>query len=970
MHGRQNLTDGGSRSGEKVRLYEVAKEVGLPNKELVDRVRSMGIDVKNHMSSLDMDDVQRIKRALDKERVENREVKRISATVIRRRSKAAPAVATPQPQTGPTSSTFPVDAPQRTREPRRDEPQGHFQTADAGRRFDADAKGQDADVLQPNSAQAESYAHADGDFALHEEQPALDSDGAAANVSDDQGDDFGGAADSGSDIASAVEDLGESPDARATAAEPASSDARGGKTVPAAAAAADSGEVATPARATAGDAAKPTPPIDFDKLPINSPLRRKEQPKREIRFAPGFKPPAQRVVRPAPVQATEAQPLSAADALKMLAPAAPRRRPPQQVVITDLDRRGATPAGPGGVRQPQMPQDRRFKGQQRRKKKQAVGKKGKKTEITTPAEHKRVIRVEDTITVSDIAHQMGVKSTQVLRKLWAMGMTNIMITHSIDADAASLLASEFGYEVEDVTFNEADVLFEQDSAPEDLEPRAPVITVMGHVDHGKTSLLDAIRGSNVARGEAGGITQHMGAYRVATARGDVVFLDTPGHAAFTQMRARGAQATDVVVLVVAADDGVMPQTLEAIDHARDAGVPIVVALNKIDRADANPDRVMNGLAERGLVPEDWGGDTLFCRVSALTKVGIEELLEKLVLQAELLELQANPKKRAKGTVVEARMDRARGAMSTVLVQEGTLRVGDTVVCGEHMGKVRAMLDDRGNAVEEAGPSTPVEVLGIGGVPCAGDVLNAVADDKDAKVLAEHRRNQTRRSELGKASAKTIEDILGELQSGDSRELKLLVKADVQGSSEAIRESLAKLSTERVQVNVISTGVGGIHEADVNLAKAAGGLIVGFNVRTAGKASQLAEREGVEIRTYDVIYELLDEVKSLMRGLLPKDRTEKQIGRAEVRQTFTIPKIGMIAGCSVLDGKITRNSHLRLIRDSVKIYDGKVSSLRRFKDDVREVAQGYECGIGIDGYQQLQVADIIEAYDIEEVMPDL
>jgi translation initiation factor IF-2 len=437
------------------------------------------------------------------------------------------------------------------------------------------------------------------------------------------------------------------------------------------------------------------------------------------------------------------------------------------------------------------------------------------------------------------------------------------------------------------------------------------------------------------------------------------------------MRARGAQCTDAVVLVVAADDGVMPQTAEAIDHSKDADVPIIVAVNKIDRPDANPERVRNELSERGLIPEEWGGDTLFVNVSAKTKEGIDGLLESLSLQTEMLELTANPNKPATGTIIESKLDKARGAMCSVLVQEGTLKVGDIVVTGEHMGKVRAMLDDHGRNVDEAGPSMPVELLGLGGVPQAGDQLNAVADEKAARILVEHRRNEARRKDMAGASAsKTYEEILGQIRSGEAKELKLLVKADVHGSSEAVRDALVKLTTDKVSVNVISAGVGGINETDVNLAKAAGAIIAGFNVRATGKAAQLAEREGVEITIYDVIYELLDDVKGMMRGLLPKERREKFLGRAEVRETFNIPKIGVVAGCGVQEGKITRNSQLRLVRDNIKIYEGRVGSLRRFKEDVKEVVQGYECGICIEGYQKIEVGDVIEAYEIEEVAPAL
>ncbi|PID38021.1 MAG: translation initiation factor IF-2 [Proteobacteria bacterium] len=976
MHGRQSFTNGESR--ERVRLYEVAKEIGLPNKDLLAKVRSMGIEVKNHMSSMDVDDVARVKRALEKERIENREVKRISATVIRRRSKGGKArPVKPAEGRAPTATAAEAAAelsraaasvapmPMRPQEERVAPPADPPKPEPAPEPTPAPPPAAPATV-EPNVEQPLEAKDSEPAAAVPTEPPAVEA-AVVAEVAPPV-DPAPPAKAAPTPVAESVgETVASGEEAKpepTTKSEPAQEKPPRAK----AAEAQPSPPAAIEAKPVEAEKKEPEEPINLDDLPINSPLRRKAElaaHKREIRFAPGFEPGAQRPPRPPrgpsarATTASEAQPLSAADALKMLTPSAPRR---PRVVITDLDQRNRRPSGPGGGRGG-------YRGGRRVKRKQQG--KGKRTEITTPAEHKRVIRVEGAISVGEIARQMGVKSTQVLRQLWAMGMSNVMITHSIDVETASLLASEFNYEVEDVAFKETDIITEVEDKEEDLRPRSPVVTVMGHVDHGKTSLLDAIRGSDVVAGEAGGITQHIGAYRVNTAKGEVVFLDTPGHAAFTAMRARGAQCTDIVVLVVAADDGVMPQTQEAIEHAKDAGVPIVVAVNKIDRPDANPERVLGELSERGLVAESWGGDTIVVPTSAITKDGIDDLLESLILTSELQELTANPDKLAKGTVVEARMDKARGAMCTVLVQEGTLRVGDTVVVGAHLGKVRAMLDDRGNSIEEAGPSTPVELLGLGGVPDAGDTLNAVADDKAARTLADHRRNQNRQKEIVNASSKTsIEDLLSGLQAGDLKEMKLLIKADVQGSSEAIKESLAKLSTDKVEVKVISAGVGGIHETDINLASSSGAVILGFNVRTAGKASSLAEREGVEVRTYDVIYELLDDVKDLMRGLLPKERKEKPIGRAEVRQTFTIPKIGTIAGCAVVDGKIVRNSHLRLVRDNVKIYDGKVSSLRRFKEDVKEVQQGYECGIGIEGYNQLQEGDIIEAYEIEEVTPEL
>jgi translation initiation factor IF-2 len=613
------------------------------------------------------------------------------------------------------------------------------------------------------------------------------------------------------------------------------------------------------------------------------------------------------------------------------------------------------PGGPKGAR-----------GQMGMKRPLPAGKKALKTNLTTPAEHKRIIKMEETIAVSELAHGMGVKATEVLKKLWSMGMVGVTINASIDFDTAALLASEFGFEVQNVAFQENAALGEAADAPEDLEPRAPVVTVMGHVDHGKTSLLDAIRHADVAAGEAGGITQHIGAYRVSTqGAGDVVFLDTPGHAAFTAMRARGAQATDLVILVVAADDGVMPQTIEAINHAKDAEVPIIVAVTKVDKPSANPERVRQQVSEQGLIPEAWGGDTMYVDVSAYTKVGIDKLLESIQLQAELLDLKANPKKLAKGIVVEAKLDRNRGPMATVLMQEGTLRVGDILVSGVAMGKVRAMLNDKGAAVSEAGPSMPVEVLGLDSVPEAGDVVNAVADEKNAKAVIENRRDARRKKELGSQSKVSLENILEKIQEGQSKELKIILKTDVQGSAEALKEALSKLSTEKVRVNVIQVGVGGITESDVNLAKAGGAVIIGFHVRPAGKASSLAEQEDVDIKLYDIIYEAIDDVKKAMVGLLAPIKREKPVGKIEIREVYTIPKIGTVAGSHVTEGKVSRQSLIRVVRENIQVFTGKLGSLKRFKDDVREVVSGYDCGLTIDGFQDIRVGDVLEAYEIVE-----
>ena len=579
---------------------------------------------------------------------------------------------------------------------------------------------------------------------------------------------------------------------------------------------------------------------------------------------------------------------------------------------------------------------------------------------------KRKIRVEESIRVADLAHQMGVKSSEIIKILFGLGVM-ATINNALDIDTATLVASEFGYEVEKVGFSEEDYLLPTVvDTPEMLKPRPPVVTIMGHVDHGKTSLLDAIRKTSVTSGEAGGITQHIGAYHVKTKRGDIVFLDTPGHAAFTAMRARGAQVTDLVVLVVAADDGVMEQTREAINHSRAAGVPILVAVNKIDKETANPDRVLRELSELGLQPEAWGGDTVVGMVSAKTGKGLDELLELIALQAEILELKANPDKPARGHVVEAKLDKGRGPVATVLVQEGTLHQGDVFVCGVFAGRVRALFNDQGRKIKEAGPSMPVEIQGFEGVPEAGDEFVCLDDEKTARRIAESRATKLREKELAKVSRVTLENFLK--QSADAQEtqvLNVVLKADVQGSLEAITESLRKLSTDKVRIDIIHGGAGAISESDVMLAAASNAIIIGFNVRPTAKVKEVAEQEQVDIRFYDIIYKLVDEIKSAMAGLLAPVSKEVYLGQAEVRQTFSVPKVGLIAGCMVTDGKITRTANVRLLRDGVVVYTGKVASLKRLKDDAREVVRNLECGVGLDNFHDIKIGDIIEAFEVVE-----
>jgi translation initiation factor IF-2 len=559
---------------------------------------------------------------------------------------------------------------------------------------------------------------------------------------------------------------------------------------------------------------------------------------------------------------------------------------------------------------------------------------------------------------------MGIKAADVIKKLIEMGMPTT-VNQLLDADSARILAQEYGYEVENVAPEVESLIDQEEDREEDLVSRPPVVTIMGHVDHGKTTLLDAIRQSNVTDHEAGGITQHIGAYEVEHGERKLVLLDTPGHEAFTSMRARGASVTDIVVLVVAADDGVMPQTIEAIDHAKAAGVPIVVAVNKVDKPGAQPDRIRQQLSEHGLIPEEWGGQTLYANVSAKRKTGIEALLELVLLQADLLELKSNPRKMARGTVIESRLEKGRGPVATVLVREGTLRVGDPIVTGIHYGRVRALASYKGKRLMESPPGTPAEIQGLDGLPAAGQKFAVLKDERTARQIALHRQEKDREKSVARPRF-SLEDLHRHIEVGDLRELNIVIKADVQGSMEALQFSLGKLSGEKVKVNVIHAGVGGISETDVMLASASTAVVIGFSVRPEPKAAELAERERVDVRLYSVIYDVVDDIRKAMEGLLAPTFREASQGRAEVRNTFHISKIGTIAGCYVLSGKITRNSNLRLLRDSVVVYEGKLSSLKRFKEDVREVSEGYECGIGIENFNDIQVGDQIEAYVMEKV----
>jgi len=583
---------------------------------------------------------------------------------------------------------------------------------------------------------------------------------------------------------------------------------------------------------------------------------------------------------------------------------------------------------------------------------------------------KKRIKVMETISVADLAHRMGVKSNEIIAKLMGFGVM-ATLNQALDVDTATLIGADFGYEVEQGITEEIGVqqLNELEGGGEML-PRSPVVTVMGHVDHGKTSILDAIRKTDVADGEAGGITQHIGAYHVTSSAGDVTFVDTPGHAAFTEMRSRGAQITDLVVLVVAADDGVMDQTREAIRHAQAAGVPILVAVNKIDKDNADPDRVKRELSDFGLAPEEWGGQTMYCETSAKKNIGIDTLLESIQLQAEILELKADATRKARGRVVEAKLDKGRGPVATILVQEGTLRTGDYFVVGQYSGKVRALINDKNKPVESAGPAIPVEVQGLTGVPQAGDEFIVVTDEKMARSVSQARILKARELELAAGSKVSLDRLFEKISETEIQELRVVLRADVQGTLEAFCSAAEKLSTDAVKVRILHEGTGTITESDILLASASDAIIIGFNVRPTTKVKELSIREHVDVRSYDVIYHALDDIKKAMVGMLEPTFVEEVIGNAEVRQLFHVPKVGTIAGCQVTDGKITRKSSVRVIRDGVVVFTGKIGSLRRIKDDVKEVLAGYECGIGIDNFNDLVEGDTLEAFVMNEVEASL
>jgi len=882
----------------KIRIYELARDLNMTNKTLIDKIRGLDVTIKSHMSSLDQSTVDQIKANLYGQKSEEVIEIRIKSTVMRRRKTKVQSDKITEPETG----------------------------------------------LEAEISAAVTTSE--------EEVPAATAEKADEKITAK---------------ATVVEDISKEEVPTETK-EPASTEAKP-ETEPESAALETPGKLSAPTEIKAKKRVKKPKKKEAAAKIIELPVRPKAKPPQEE---------ATEVLKPAAKVKKLSQKVTPATGEPFPASEPPaietkKKRRKKKIEEPGTDRKFLKKKISFRRKEVVEGQDLYVRGRRGRKSKKALKAKaptgGQKTQITTAKAIKRRIKIDEAIVLSDLAKRMGIKAGEMIKTLMAMGVM-ATVNQTIDFDTAVLVAAEFDYEVERATFEEDAIIRVEKDDPEKLIERPPVVTIMGHVDHGKTSLLDVIRKTRITDIEAGGITQHIGAYHVTTDKGHIAFLDTPGHEAFTAMRARGASVTDIVVLVVAADDGVMPQTLEAINHSRAAGVPIIVAVNKIDKSNADPERVYRELAEAGLAAEAWGGDTIFVKVSAKQNTGIDDLLEMILLQSEVLELKANPNKLATGYVVESKIDSGRGAVATVLVQEGTLRAGNTVVCGVYYGKVRALLNDRGVQMESAGPSIPVEVIGLSGVPMAGDELIALKDEKDAKQVSEHRIQKHRSKELAKTSRLSLDKLYEKMQEGEIKDLNLILKADVHGSIEALSDSLTKLSNEEVKINIVHSGSGTIAESDVSLAAVSNAIIIGFSVRPTSKVQALASEENVDMRYYNVIYDVIKDVKDAIAGMMASTFEEHILGKADVREIFHVPKVGTIAGCHVTEGKIERGQLIRILRDSVVLYEGRNSSLRRYKDDVKEVPSGYECGIGVENYNDIKVGDMLESYYLEEIKPEV
>jgi translation initiation factor IF-2 len=961
----------------KRRIYEVAKELGVESKDLLKKLQDIGADVKSHSSTVDDDD---IKRAMAGPAPKKTEVKRAPGMVVRKKA------------------DIPVaEAPQHE--------EMHADHDDGAHHHHEGSHPQD-DVYATAQHAAVSHETREERHEPVAQQRAETADETRAPVQEFHPQHTDAAADR--PVQSSVPVKESEPQTVHTQSETQKATQPVATTQAPSAVQAQSPGVPNTVPPQAGTPAKPGEPapttgarvvrmIDRDKLISRIPQRRPMGPggPRGPGGPPGYRPGPGGPPRPGAPGGFRPGfgPRPGPGSLEPQMPHPNRFGPVKELrVTTDAFGKGRQlhdvsadkkKTGPGGGARPDnsgrrekldkrslMGMHDRNGSMSRLRRRRGIKRATPSTTAMTMKQSKRVIRMEkETMTVSELAAQLSVKAVEIVRKLMELG-TMATMNQSLDADTVTLVAQQYNFTVNDQSFDEDEFLDEEaEDAAETLKPRPPVVTVMGHVDHGKTSLLDAIRSGNVAEGEAGGITQHIGAYMVHTNKGNITFLDTPGHEAFTSMRARGAEVTDLVILVVAADDGPMPQTVEAIRHAQEAKVPIIVAVNKIDKQGAKPDQIMQALTEYQLVPEEWGGDTMYVKTSAVKHTGIDELLDAILLQSEVLQLGANPDKRAIGAVIEARLDKGMGPKATVIVQEGTLRVGDYVVVGSVYGRVRALINDLGESVQEAGPSMPVEIVGLDGVPGAGDQLNAVESQEDAKAVSEHRAAEAREKDHAKRAPKvSLDDLFAKLKGAQSnvKEFKIIIKGDVQGSVEALSQAFRKLSTSEVTLSIVHSAVGAVTEGDVTLASTAGAVVIAFNVKADAKAKSVAETEGVEIKSYNIIYNALDDVKKAMGGLLTPTTKEQSVGRAEVRQVFNTPKLGVVAGCAVTDGKIVRSARARVTRDGKQVFDGKVVGLKRFKDDAREVAQGFECGIVLDGFTTVAVGDVIEAYEVLQI----
>jgi translation initiation factor IF-2 len=978
-----------------IRVYELARDLNMKNKALLEKLKDMEVPVRSHMSSLDEDTVLKVKSNLHGKSTDM-ESTRVRPTVIRRRKK-------PAAEEAPAAETEAVDA----------EAPEIFSAADTAETAQAEATAAEPatpEEAAPIEEPEPPAADLEEETPSEEKAPAPQSKKAAKKAKTAESFPAKVLSRPAEEAAQPAEQAEETPPPPADVPPPETEPAPEAEAAPLTPAETaetpppESAEETTPEtpeateareaapESTEGAAKEEEPTVPTEKTAMEEPVEaatdRSEKAAKSKKKKKSKRETPAKIIKPA-----EEAPEAFKKEMAAAVPEEPQPEPEQPaaaegevISLKDRKKKGKK----GAAEEAKKPKENRWaKKKISFKRKEVVegsalysgrGRKGKKgqkakqapaqkTQITTPKAIKRRIKIDDTVALSDLAKRMGIKANEIIMKLMSQGMM-VTVNQTVDFETAALVAAEFGYEVERAAFEEETLLKTGADDPEKLVWRPPVVTIMGHVDHGKTSLLDVIRKTRVTEGEAGGITQHIGAYYVETEGGQIVFLDTPGHEAFTAMRARGATVTDLVVLVVAADDGVMPQTIEAINHSRAAGVPLIVAVNKIDKNNADPDRVMRELAEQGLVPEDWGGDTIFVKVSAKQETGIDDLMEMILLQSEVLELKANPDKHAVGHVVEAKLDAGRGPVATVLIQEGTLYAGDSVVCGVHHGKIRAMLNDLGQPVDQAGPAIPVEILGLSGVPNAGDELAAVEDDKSAKQVSDHRLQKQRSKELAKTSRLSLDKLFERMQEGEVKDLNLILKADVHGSIEALKDSLTKLSNEEVAINVVHAATGTVTESDISLATVSDAIIIGFNVRPTAKIQTMAQEEHVDMRFYNVIYNAIKEVEDAIVGMMDSTFEERVLGRAEIREVFQVPKVGAIAGCYVTDGKIQRGLQIRVVRDGVVIYEGKIASLRRYKDDVKEVANGYECGIGIEKFNDIKVGDELECYYMEEIKPEL